>query len=215
MVCGIILTGSGKLIDKIMWIVKYKKTYPKGRCATLGNAIGSILSSRHIIHPLGNDNAKVINKNKINNRQNMKAITVKQPWASLIVEGIKDVENRTWACPEKYIGKRVLIHAGGTRENFNIRNDIFTKDQLLGIPPQLILQIENRSDTLGAIIGSVQIVDCVINHHSVWAEITTQMSPENTYNWVLANPIKFTNPIPCKGKLRFWEYENIKNINFK
>lgn len=26
----------------------------------------------------------------------MKAITIKQPWASLIVHGIKDIENRTW-----------------------------------------------------------------------------------------------------------------------
>lgn len=34
----------------------------------------------------------------------MKAITIKQPWASLIVHGIKDIENRTWACPWKYIG---------------------------------------------------------------------------------------------------------------
>ncbi|MFS3200413.1 RNA-binding protein, partial [Phocaeicola vulgatus] len=25
----------------------------------------------------------------------MKAITIKQPWASLIVHGIKDIENRT------------------------------------------------------------------------------------------------------------------------
>ena len=43
----------------------------------------------------------------------MKAITIKQPWASLIVHGIKDIENRTWACPWKYIGHRVLIHASG------------------------------------------------------------------------------------------------------
>ncbi|MCS3017987.1 ASCH domain-containing protein [Phocaeicola vulgatus] len=27
----------------------------------------------------------------------MKAITIKQPWASLIVHGIKDIENRTWS----------------------------------------------------------------------------------------------------------------------
>nr|WP_254884213.1 MULTISPECIES: ASCH domain-containing protein [unclassified Bacteroides] len=26
----------------------------------------------------------------------MKAITIKQPWASLIVHGIKDIENRSW-----------------------------------------------------------------------------------------------------------------------
>ena len=41
----------------------------------------------------------------------MKAITIKQPWASLIVHGIKDIENRTWPCPKKYLGQRVLIHS--------------------------------------------------------------------------------------------------------
>lgn len=41
----------------------------------------------------------------------MKAISIKQPWASLIAHGIKDIENRTWKCPQKYIGQRVLIHA--------------------------------------------------------------------------------------------------------
>ena len=41
----------------------------------------------------------------------MKAITIKQPWASLIVHGIKDIENRTWPCPDKYIGQKILIHA--------------------------------------------------------------------------------------------------------
>ena len=41
----------------------------------------------------------------------MKAISIKQPWAYLIASGIKDIENRTWKCPEKYIGTRVLIHA--------------------------------------------------------------------------------------------------------
>lgn len=38
----------------------------------------------------------------------MKTITVKQPWASLIVEGIKDIENRTW---KTNFRGRVLVHA--------------------------------------------------------------------------------------------------------
>jgi hypothetical protein len=38
----------------------------------------------------------------------MKTLTIKQPWASLIVEGLKDIENRTWAT--KFRG-RVLVHA--------------------------------------------------------------------------------------------------------
>jgi|GEM_PF-3784742 len=40
-----------------------------------------------------------------------KAISIKQPWAYLICTGIKDIENRTWKCPEKYIGQRVYVHA--------------------------------------------------------------------------------------------------------
>ena len=38
----------------------------------------------------------------------MKAVTVKQPWAGLIMAGMKDIENRTWET--EYRGK-LLIHA--------------------------------------------------------------------------------------------------------
>lgn len=38
----------------------------------------------------------------------MKAITIKQPWASLIAHGIKDIENRTWRTNNC---GRILIHA--------------------------------------------------------------------------------------------------------
>ena len=48
----------------------------------------------------------------------MKAISIKQPWASLIAHGIKDIENRTWKCPQKYIGQRVLIHASKKPADF-------------------------------------------------------------------------------------------------
>ncbi|MGH9649939.1 MAG: hypothetical protein ACRD3I_05655, partial [Terriglobales bacterium] len=42
----------------------------------------------------------------------MKALTMWQPWASLIAAGLKDVENRPWAPPGKYIGQRIALHAG-------------------------------------------------------------------------------------------------------
>ena len=52
-----------------------------------------------------------------------------------------------------------------------------------------------------SIIGSVEIVDCVLNHPSVWAE-------KGVYHWVLANPILFEKPIvDVKGKLGLWNYE--------
>lgn len=42
----------------------------------------------------------------------MRALTVKQPWASLIASGIKRVENRTYPVPKTVRGQRVAIHAG-------------------------------------------------------------------------------------------------------
>ena len=68
--------------------------------------------------------------------------------------------------------------------------------------------------TRSAIIGSVEIVDCVINHTSIWAEKTHYpVNPKEhpvkpIYNWVVADPILFDKPIlNVKGMLGFWDYE--------
>lgn len=136
----------------------------------------------------------------------MKAITIKQPWASLIVEGIKPIENRTW---KTNFRGRVLVHAGAKQLN---SKDLFSIEKVNEIHPDLLDDIENGNLPTGVIIGSVEIVDCVINHPSIWAEKSLHTDGENIFgkpinNWVLANPIKFPEPIPCKGKPSFWESE--------
>lgn len=126
----------------------------------------------------------------------IKVLTVKQPWASLIVHGIKDIENRTWRT--NFRG-RVLIHSSGSYgKKFKVNltdeqaKEAFTtiaKECMFGCLP------------FGSIIGSIEIVDCVQNHPSIWAE-------ECVYHWVLANPILFEKPIvDVKGKLGLWNYE--------
>ena len=154
----------------------------------------------------------------------MKAISVRQPWASLIVNGVKDIENRTWKCPEKYIGQRVLIHAsmGWNKDLAEICLGDLVKRHLENL--RLIHRYDDEetgykgysfSFPHGAIIGSVKIVDCVVNHSSIWAESSKQVEIDKLiveqekpiYNWVLANPILFEQPIPCKGRLGFFEVE--------
>lgn len=41
----------------------------------------------------------------------MKALTLRQPWASLIVHGVKTIETRSWKAPDALIGERIAIHA--------------------------------------------------------------------------------------------------------
>lgn len=45
----------------------------------------------------------------------MYAITIRQPWASAILAGVKTVENRSWRPPERLMGERIAIHAGAAR----------------------------------------------------------------------------------------------------
>lgn len=145
----------------------------------------------------------------------MKTITIKQPWASLICEGIKDIENRTW--PTKFRG-RVLIHASANTAKFTdllaVRSELYIYSCSLRDNHE-----EFKKYPHSAIIGSVEIIDCVLNHESAWAEHTAKKWKKNgefldeievpVYNWVLTNPIIFPEPIPAKGKLSFWDYPNI------
>lgn len=148
----------------------------------------------------------------------MKTISIKQPWAHLICTprqdnpqlGIKDIENRTW--PTKFRG-RVLVHASGSKgKKFKIN---LTDDQMKASFGNITSQAVNGSFAFGAIIGSVEIVDCVVNHPSIWAEKTVDLESDKKfilyypiYNWVLANPVLFAKPITnVKGKLSFWEYQ--------
>ena len=128
----------------------------------------------------------------------MKAITIKQPWASLIVHGIKDIENRNWRT--NFRG-RVLIHssAKGDIAKFGC----LQPNQRLKVLNTPISRICFNDLPFGSIIGSVEIIDCVQNHPSIWAD-------KGVYNWVLANPILFPEPIPAKGKLSLWEYDKIQ-----
>lgn len=128
----------------------------------------------------------------------MKVISIKQPWASLIAHGIKDIENRTWKCPQKYIGQRVLIHASGCHgKKFEIN---LTDEQMKQAFPLISEKSTSGKWEFGAIIGSVVISDCVQNHPSVWAE-------KGCWNWVLKDAVLFDKPIMnVKGKLSFWNY---------
>lgn len=134
----------------------------------------------------------------------MKTISIKQPWAYLIFNG-KDIENRTW--PTHFRG-RVLIHVSA----INSKNWVEAVKAIPGAWDKI--SIKQKDYSYSAIIGSVEIVDCVVCHPSIWAEkregrlnSAKQWIEKPIYNWVLANPVLFAKPITnVKGKLSFWDY---------
>ena len=120
----------------------------------------------------------------------MKALSVRQPWAWLIVHGWKNIENRTW--PTRFRG-HVLIHAskGMTRLEYD---DCITF--VAGFAPSLWPQMPCAAELKrGGIVGETVILDCVSHHDSEWF-----CGP---YGFVLSesSPLTFR---PLKGALGFF-----------
>lgn len=148
----------------------------------------------------------------------MITLSYKNPWGYLVAAGIKDIENRTWKLPEKHKGQRVLIHVSAKPVPMKHESDVFTYAQWWqGLTLDQRILMQSNSLVNGAIIGSVEFVDCVINHPSIWAEHWVTKPWHNgvrggthdvqCHNWVLANPVLFAKPITnVKGKLSFWDY---------
>jgi len=114
----------------------------------------------------------------------MKCLSLKQPWAWAVVNGLKDIENRKWKT--KFRGE-LLIHAS---MNYDPLGDIVLRENGV-VPP------ERCALVYGAIIGKVTIVDCVRLHPSKWF-----FGP---WGFVLKDAVAFKFTIPYKGRLSFFE----------
>lgn len=119
----------------------------------------------------------------------MIALSIRQPWAWLILNAGKDVENRGW--PTKFRG-RVLVHAskGMTRDEYDDAEDPL---QCCGGPVIDLPAFEDLER--GGIVGSVEIVDCVTNSDSLWFF--------GQFGFLLRDP-KPMPIVPWQGRLGFF-----------
>lgn len=145
----------------------------------------------------------------------MKALSIKNPWAMLIAHGIKPIENRS---RRTHFRGTFLIHTS-QKPAFTELQSCLTYSQWNDIPENKQTEFLTGKWPNGCIIGQVDLVDCVINHPSLWAEqMEYDVCPDSglhilrkgqpyIWNWVLANPVLYDNPIEnVKGALSFWEY---------
>jgi ASCH domain len=106
------------------------------------------------------------------------ALSVRQPWAWALVNGHKDIENRTWQTTQRGF---IAIHAGRRPDPAGFR---FCEASGLQVPEDL---------AFGAVVGAVELLDVVERHRSPWA------SPQG-YNWVIGRAFPIS-PIPMVGRL--------------
>ncbi len=117
----------------------------------------------------------------------MKALSIRQPWAWLIVHGGKDIENRSWHT--KFRG-RFLVHAanGMTSNEFTMAL-LYCSERGLPMPDRDDMQ-------RGGIIGSAELVDSLDTSGSPW------YMGQKGFLLRDPKPLPFT---PYKGRLGFFE----------
>jgi hypothetical protein len=120
----------------------------------------------------------------------MKALTICQPFARLIVVGEKRVENRTW--PTGYRGW-LAIHAGKSLKW--LRGEKPTPDM-----------------AFGAVVGLAKLVDCLDFHDIVnsrhdekypWLKRHEHM--EGPWCWILSDVVRLNEPVPYRGQLGLFD----------
>ena len=126
----------------------------------------------------------------------MKVLTIKQPWASLIMLGLKKYEFRSWKTD--YRGE-LLIHAGKGID----------KDGMERLKKYIPEDIPYEG-----IIGKVRLIDCIKTSSEFYDKVQKENKDiykktvfKQDYAWVVELLEVFDNPIDAKGKLGLWNYE--------
>ena len=126
----------------------------------------------------------------------MKVLSIKEPWASLIINGTKKIETRSWKT--KYRGE-IYIHASLSKAKI-------TK-------PEVYELIKDMNFKCGYIICKCNLVDCIYMTDEYVNDMKTNHYEEyicghyevGRYAWIVED-VKVIEPIEAKGKLGLWNY---------
>jgi len=131
----------------------------------------------------------------------MKVLNLQEPWASLVKEGCKRIETRSWRT--NYRGE-LYIHA--SQRKLTAREyDLYVEQ--LGL-------LRGTEFVYGAIIAKCRLVDCRLMTGELIAEVKKDRAEflcgeykPGRYAWILEDVEALEMPIPAKGQLGIWTFE--------
>ena len=140
----------------------------------------------------------------------MKAITLHQPWASLIACGLKTIETRDWRPPRAVIGERIAIHAAKRQPDSwewddNIRLAVEHWDDIpLGAVVATALLVDARQVGLQTYMGKVLASS---PSYTGWVE----PDPYGDFSvgrwlWMLTDIQKVEPLVPARGRQGLWDW---------
>lgn len=133
----------------------------------------------------------------------MKALSLTQPWAWLVIHGGKDIENRKWNT--KFRG-RFLVHAGKAMKASDYDAAQRLAEAALGYPSAHDMPLPEQLER-GGIIGSVELFDVLPPPLPFGSPGAWRMEGQFGFRLRDPEPLPFQ---PCKGALGFWDAAHLQ-----
>jgi hypothetical protein len=150
----------------------------------------------------------------------MKALTVWQPWASLIAVGAKPYEFRRWKAPDYLIGQRIAIHAGARKIKasecdaivIQLQNNAWEACMHKKAAIELLVNLSHGGNALplSAVIATAKLTYCVPANtivHEFGGPVVNDSDREEHFNfaWRLED-VETEPPVPCRGMQGLWNW---------
>ena len=139
----------------------------------------------------------------------MKALTLFQPWATLVVYGLKHIETRSWRT--SFRGP-LVIHAS---KNVTYMPHLLVLLSRGQVPPE----VRDLPYPTGALLGEVRLVHCAPTSWFIQGRGRQAISlmeealgdyREGRWGWAFQDPEPYARPAPWKGQRGLWTLDREK-----
>ena len=146
----------------------------------------------------------------------MKALTIWQPWASLIMMGVKPYEFRGWAAPKWIVGKRIAIHAAVKCMPSDELDDIIYElssdwGSDFGLSdPKTALDFMHRMRDERSIAPRQAVLGTALIGEPIRCTVlfpNDRDADPNKWGWPMLEIDVFDEPVPVKGQQGFWNWD--------
>ena len=164
----------------------------------------------------------------------MKALTLWQPWASLVIEGAKPYEFRGWRPPSWLIGQRIVIHAATKKIDRDALNhmlmilalrdrsdDISRAAAETCLHPEIAIPVLNRAldgalptaSGIGtAVVGEPRLGPDIAQDFGVSLANDSDRDQHANWGWPMLEIERWDAPIPMRGMQGLWTWPTPEGV---
>ncbi len=142
----------------------------------------------------------------------MKALTLIQPWASLMAWGVKTIETRSWEPPANALGW-IAIYAGKNTASLGDVHHLLREARAAAPTHPAFANVPDPLDAttlpLGAVIAIGHLIGAKRSEHLVDAPDLGANRPlgnfePRRFGWIFDTIIPCPTPLPCRGFQKLW-----------